>query len=128
VSVGPTEVATAIDEMPILMVVATQADGITSIEGAGELRLKESDRLHAMTEGLRRMGARVEELPDGVRVMGRTPLRTARVDAFGDHRVAMALAIAALGAESDPQIMGAESADVSYPGFFKQLEQVASAR
>ena len=124
---GAAEVAAAIDEIPILMVVATQAEGTTSIEGATELRVKESDRLHAMTEGLRRMGARIEELPDGVRVSGPTRLRPAPVDAHGDHRIAMALAIAALVADSPASIKGAESADVSYPGFYAQLEEVARA-
>lgn len=117
--------ASAVDEIPILMVVATQAEGTTSIDGAGELRVKESDRLRSMTEGLRRMGARVEELPDGVRIIGPTPLRTATVDAAGDHRVAMALGVAGLLAKGSIQIIGAASADVSYPGFFKQLGLVA---
>jgi 3-phosphoshikimate 1-carboxyvinyltransferase len=117
--------AAAVDEIPILMAVATQAEGTTSIDGAAELRVKESDRLKSMTDGLRRMGARVEELPDGVRIVGPTPLRPATVDAAGDHRVAMALAVAGLLAESPIQIVGAASADVSYPGFFKQLELVA---
>ncbi|HEY8738582.1 MAG TPA: 3-phosphoshikimate 1-carboxyvinyltransferase [Candidatus Dormibacteraeota bacterium] len=123
---GP-QVAAAIDEIPILMVVATQAAGTTSITGAAELRVKESDRLRAMADGLRRMGAMVEEFPDGVHVEGPTRLRPALIDAVGDHRVAMALAIAGLSAESPTQIVGAESADVSYPGFFQELERVASA-
>jgi len=127
IAVDGGQVAAAIDEIPILMVVATQAEGTTSIKGAGELRVKESDRLRAMADGLRRMGARVEEFPDGVRIEGPTRLRPATIDAFGDHRVAMALAVAGLNAQSPTQIVGAESADVSYPGFFAQLERVASA-
>jgi 3-phosphoshikimate 1-carboxyvinyltransferase len=123
---GP-QVAAAIDEIPILMVVATQAAGTTSITGAAELRVKESDRLRAMADGLRRMGAMVEEFPDGVHVEGPTRLRPALIDAVGDHRVAMALAIAGLTADGPTQIVGAESADVSYPGFFQELERVASA-
>jgi 3-phosphoshikimate 1-carboxyvinyltransferase len=121
------EVAAAIDEIPILMVIATQAEGVTTIEGAAELRFKESDRLTAMAEGLRRMGAEIEELPDGARVVGPTQLRPATVSAAGDHRVAMALAVAGLVAGSPAEIVGAESADVSYPGFFQQLELVADA-
>lgn len=127
IAIDGRQVAAAIDEIPILMVVATQAEGTTSIKGAGELRVKESDRLRAMADGLRRMGARVEEFPDGVRIEGPTRLRPATIDAFGDHRVAMALAVAGLNAQSPTQIVGAESADVSYPGFFAQLERVASA-
>jgi 3-phosphoshikimate 1-carboxyvinyltransferase len=123
--VGAHDVAAAIDEIPILMVVATQAEGTTSIEGAGELRVKESDRIQSMTDGLRRMGATVDVLGDSLKITGPTRLRSASVEAFGDHRVAMALAIAGLCAEGPPRINGAESADVSYPGFFKQLEALA---
>jgi len=123
--VGAEDVAAAIDEIPILMVVATQAEGTTSIEGAGELRVKESDRIHSMTDGLRRMGASIEVLGDSLLITGPTRLRSANVEAFGDHRVAMALAIAGLRAEGSSKINGAESADVSYPGFFRQLEVLA---
>jgi 3-phosphoshikimate 1-carboxyvinyltransferase len=124
-AIGANDVAAAIDEIPILMVVATQADGTTSIEGAGELRVKESDRIHSMTDGLRRMGATVEVFGDSLKITGPSQLRPANVDAFGDHRVAMALAIAGLWAGGSPRINGAQSADVSYPGFFTQLEMVA---
>lgn len=123
--VGANDVAAAIDEIPILMVVATQAEGTTRIEGAGELRVKESDRIHSMTDGLRRMGATVDVLGDSLEITGPARLRSASVEAFGDHRVAMALAIAGLCAEGSPRINGAESADVSYPGFFRQLEALA---
>jgi 3-phosphoshikimate 1-carboxyvinyltransferase len=124
-ALGANDVAAAIDEIPILMVVATQADGTTSIEGAGELRVKESDRIHSMTDGLRRMGATVEVLGDSLKITGPSRLRPASVEAFGDHRVAMALAIAGLCAQGSPRINGAESADVSYPGFFTQLGRLA---
>lgn len=123
--VGAEEVAAAIDEIPILMVVATQAEGITRIEGAGELRVKESDRITAMVQGLSRMGARIDVLGDSVVITGPTPLRPAKVESFGDHRVTMSLAIAGLAAHGTPAITDPESADVSYPGFFKQLEVVA---
>ncbi|HEY0491892.1 MAG TPA: 3-phosphoshikimate 1-carboxyvinyltransferase [Candidatus Dormibacteraeota bacterium] len=124
---GAADVAAAIDEIPILMVVATQARGTTVIEGAGELRFKESDRIRSMTEGLLRMGARIDVEGDSVRIIGPTRLRAAGVDAFGDHRVAMSLAIAGLAGERPPTISGAESADISYPGFFRQLERLAHA-
>lgn len=123
--IGANDVAAAIDEIPILMVVATQAEGTTSIEGAGELRVKESDRIYAMTDGLRRMGANVEVLGDSLKITGPTRLRPASVEAFGDHRVAMALAIAGLWSQGSARINGAESADVSYPGFYTQLERLA---
>ncbi|MDQ6885114.1 MAG: 3-phosphoshikimate 1-carboxyvinyltransferase [Candidatus Dormibacteraeota bacterium] len=123
--IGDKEVAEAIDEIPILMLAATQADGTSSIDGAAELRVKESDRLRAMADGLHRMGVDVEEFPDGVRITGPAVLRPAVVDAYGDHRVAMALAIAGLLGDRPTEIIGAESASVSYPGFFKQLAIVA---
>ena len=100
---------------------ATQAEGATRVTGASELRVKESDRLAAMADGLRRLGARVEEEADGMTVAGPTPLRAATVDAHGDHRIAMALAVAALTAAGPVQVTGAASVAVSYPGFFEAL-------
>ena len=124
IDLAPDEVAGAIDELPALMVVATQAHGVTIINGAGELRVKESDRIAAMVEGLRRMGARIDERPDGVSVYGPTTLHGAAVDTRGDHRIAMALAIAALVADGDTAIDDAECVAVSYPGFFHDLREV----
>ncbi len=115
------DVAQAIDEVPLLLAMATQAEGATRVTGAGELRIKESDRLAAMAEGLRRLGARVEEEADGMTVAGPTSLRAATVDAHGDHRIAMALAVAALTAGGPVQVSGAASVAVSYPGFFEAL-------
>ena len=115
------DVAQAIDEVPLLLAMATQAEGATRVTGAGELRVKESDRLAAMADGLRRLGARVEEEADGMTVAGPTPLRAATVDAHGDHRIAMALAVAALTAAGPVQVSGAASVAVSYPGFFQAL-------
>ena len=115
------DVAQAIDEVPLLLAMATQAEGATRVTGAGELRVKESDRLDAMAEGLRRLGARVEEEADGMTIVGPTPLRAATVDAHGDHRIAMALAVAALTAAGPVQVSGAASVAVSYPGFFEAL-------
>jgi 3-phosphoshikimate 1-carboxyvinyltransferase len=115
------DVAQAIDEVPLLLAMATQAEGATRVTGGGELRVKESDRLAAMAEGLRRLGARVEEEADGMTIAGPTPLRAATVDAQGDHRIAMALAVAALTAAGPVQVSGAGSVAVSYPGFFEAL-------
>jgi 3-phosphoshikimate 1-carboxyvinyltransferase len=115
------EVAQAIDEVPLLLAMATQAEGVTRVTGAGELRVKESDRLAAMAEGLRSLGARVEEEADGMTVAGPTRLRAATVDAHGDHRIAMALAVVALTAAGPVEIRGAASVAVSYPGFFEAL-------
>jgi len=114
-------IALLIDEIPILAVLATQAEGETHIREAGELRVKESDRLAALAHNLRAMGAAVEELPDGLVITGPTKLRGAAIDSFGDHRIAMAFAIAGLLADSPTTICAAECADVSFPGFFEMV-------
>jgi 3-phosphoshikimate 1-carboxyvinyltransferase len=119
----------AIDEVPILSVLGALAEGKTTIRGAGELRVKESDRLAKMAEGLRAMGAGVEELPDGLVLAGLAPgqkLRGAEIDSAHDHRIALAFAIAALAAEGPTTISGAEWADVSYPGFFSLLRRLGA--
>lgn len=116
-------VAQLIDEIPIIAIVGTQLEGGLEVRDAGELRVKETDRIAAVVENLRRMGADVEEFDDGFRV-GRSRLRGARVDSFGDHRIAMAFAIAGLLAEGETEIEGAECVDVSFPGFFDVLQNV----
>ncbi|HWV39299.1 MAG TPA: 3-phosphoshikimate 1-carboxyvinyltransferase [Vulgatibacter sp.] len=126
--VGPEEIPALVDEVPILAVVATQASGTTTIRGAGELRVKESDRLAGIAASLRRMGAAVDELPDGLAVHGPTPLAGAEVDAAGDHRLAMGLAVAGLAASGETRIQGAEWADVSFPGYFDVLAALATTR
>jgi len=113
-----------IDEIPILAVLATQAEGETHIRDAGELRVKESDRIAALVHNLRAMGAAVEELSDGLVITGPTKLRGAEIDSFGDHRIAMAFAIAGLLADSPTTICAAECADISFPGFFEALQCV----
>jgi 3-phosphoshikimate 1-carboxyvinyltransferase len=121
---GPL-IAQLIDELPVLAVVGSQAEGGLEIRDAGELRVKESDRIGATVRNLRAMGAEVEEFEDGLRVAGRTRLRGARLDAHGDHRIAMAFAVAALAAEGASEIEGArECVGVSFPEFFDLLESV----
>ncbi len=127
VTLGAKEVVAAIDEIPVLLAVATQAEGRTIIAGAAELRVKESDRIAGMAEGLRRMGASVDERPDGISVDGRRTLRGATVDSNGDHRIAMALAIAGLAAAGPTRIEDADCVSVSYPAFFATLSQVTHA-
>lgn len=117
--------AQVIDELPVLAVAATQAPGTSVISGAAELRVKESDRLYAMEEGLRAMGADITASEDGWVINGPRDLEGARVDSGGDHRVAMALAVAGLIADGKTEIEGAECADISYPGFFDDLESLA---
>ena len=95
IDLGAHDVAAAIDEIPVLLALATQADGITTINGAAELRLKESDRLEGMADGLARMGASVEQRHDGITVRGPSALRGATVQSNGDHRIVMAFAVAA---------------------------------
>jgi 3-phosphoshikimate 1-carboxyvinyltransferase len=123
VDVGADKVPALIDEVPALAVAATRAEGGFSVSGAGELRVKESDRIAALAEGLRAMGARVEERPDGLAIQGGLPLRGARVRAHGDHRIAMALSIAALAARGDSHVEDAECASVSFPEFYAYLER-----
>jgi 3-phosphoshikimate 1-carboxyvinyltransferase len=114
-----------VDEIPILALAATQADGRTIISGAKELRFKESDRLHGIASQLRRMGASIEEKPDGLEIKGPTPLSGAEVESFGDHRLAMALAVAGLSANGETMIRNADCASVSFPEFFEILDSLS---
>jgi 3-phosphoshikimate 1-carboxyvinyltransferase len=116
-------VPSLIDEVPALAVAGALAQGSFRISGAGELRVKESDRIAALAEGLGRLGAAVEERPDGLVVHGGRPLRGAQVSAQGDHRIAMALAVAALAVEGETEIEGADCVAVSFPEFFECLER-----
>ncbi|HMM20422.1 MAG TPA: 3-phosphoshikimate 1-carboxyvinyltransferase [Selenomonadales bacterium] len=125
VEVGPEAVPRLIDEIPILAVAAAVAEGDTRITGAGELRLKESNRLRAITLELRKMGARIEELPDGLAVKGPNALMGAAVASHRDHRIAMALAVAGLLAQGETRIADSECIDISFPGFGGLLRQVA---
>jgi 3-phosphoshikimate 1-carboxyvinyltransferase len=118
-------VARMIDELPLVAVLATRADGTTVVRGAGELRHKESDRIDAIVRNLRAMGAAIEALDDGFAVRGPCALRGARVDAFGDHRIAMAMAVAGLFAEGETTIDGAGSVRISWPGFFGEMRRLA---
>jgi 3-phosphoshikimate 1-carboxyvinyltransferase len=122
VRVFPAEVPSLIDEIPLLGIVATQARGITEVRGAEELRVKESDRIEALAQGLRAMGAEIETRPDGFVIEGPQKLSGARIKSLGDHRIAMAFSIAALVADGETQIEEPECVSVSYPGFFKDLE------
>lgn len=114
-----------IDELPLLAVVGSQIPGGIRIRDAGELRLKESDRLATTAQNLRAMGAEVEEFEDGLSVSGPTPLRGARIDSHGDHRIAMAFSIAALIAEGETEIDGSECVGISFPEFYGLLNSVA---
>ena len=128
IDVTADEVPSLIDELPILTVAGALASGTFRIAGAEELRVKESDRIAAMVEGLATMGARVEEHPDGLTIEGGPRLHGAAVRAHGDHRIAMSLAVAALAAGGgDTLIEGAECASVSFPEFFAVLDRAVGA-
>jgi 3-phosphoshikimate 1-carboxyvinyltransferase len=120
-TVDPALVPSLIDEVPALAAAAAFAEGPFTVTGASELRVKESDRLAALAEGLAALGVPVRELPDGLVVEGGSGLRGARVRSHGDHRIAMALAVLALAAEGASEIEGADCVGVSFPEFFAVL-------
>jgi 3-phosphoshikimate 1-carboxyvinyltransferase len=119
--IDPALVPSLIDEVPALAVAGAFASGRLEVTGAGELRHKETDRIAALTRGLTALGARVEERPDGLVVEGGAPLRGAQVDSEDDHRIAMALSIAALGARGASEVARGECVAVSFPSFYEVL-------
>ncbi|HTR44927.1 MAG TPA: 3-phosphoshikimate 1-carboxyvinyltransferase [Thermodesulfovibrionales bacterium] len=125
VSVGKELIPSLIDEFPILCVLASQAEGITEIRGAGELRVKESDRIKAIATELRKFGVDLEEYPDGIAIRGRAGLYGGEAESYGDHRIAMALTVAGLVAEGSTTIDNASCADISFPGFYDVLRRLA---
>src|SRR5947207_2840371 len=122
------EVAQLIDELPVLAVAGALASGTTIIRQAEELRVKETDRIAAIAHNLRVMGAQVLELSDGLEIHGPAPLRGGRVASFGDHRIAMAFAIAGLFADGETIVQNAECVEISYPGFNNAIEEFMSAK
>lgn len=118
------EIPNVIDELPILAVAGALAHGKTVISDAGELRVKETDRLAAIAINLRAMGAHVSETENGLEIYGGSPLQGARLSSFGDHRIAMSFAIAGLFADGDTTIQDTACVDTSYPSFFKTIEQI----
>lgn len=126
VSVTGEGIPSLIDEFPVLCVAAAFAEGTTLISGAAELRVKESDRITAVTTELRKMGVRIEEYPDGLSITGAERICGAEVESHGDHRIAMALAVAALAAEGTTGINGASAVEISFPEFFNTLKRLSS--
>jgi len=128
-TISGAQVAEMIDELPMLAALGPFTEKGIEIHDAQELRVKESDRIAALAEGLRQMGAKVEEFADGLRVEGRSAgkLHGAKVDPHGDHRIAMAVAVAALGAEGETVIRDADCVAVSFPDFFAALERLRGA-
>jgi 3-phosphoshikimate 1-carboxyvinyltransferase len=124
--IGGAEIPTLIDEIPVLAVAAALAEGKTVIRDAQELRVKESDRISAVADNLRRMGVTVDEFADGMEITGGSPLKGAEINSLGDHRIAMAFAIAGLFAEGETVIKGVECIETSYPGFIGEFERLQS--
>ncbi len=127
VRVSPEEIPAVIDELPILMVALALAEGESLISGAQELRVKETDRIRSMAEGLNALGGKVKELPDGCVIEGVKSFRGGRVQSYGDHRTAMALAIASLAARGEVTIEGVECVATSYPNFFKDFHTLKAS-
>jgi len=121
-SFGGENIVTMIDELPILAVAATQAQGTTVVRDAGELRVKETDRIATTVSELRKMGAQIDATDDGFIVDGPTTLRGAPVDSHGDHRLAMALTVAGLVADGPTTVYGAEVTADSFPSFETTLQ------
>ena len=119
--------AALIDEIPVLAVLGAASEEGLTIRDAAELRIKETDRISTVAENLHRMGVEAEELPDGLAIPGRQHFHAAELDSFGDHRIAMAFAIAALCADGESLIHGAEAASVSFPEFFETLRSLTVA-
>jgi len=123
--VEPDEVPLAIDELPLVALLGCFAEGETVVRGAGELRVKESDRIAAVVDGLRGLGADIEATADGFVVAGTSGLRGGIIEARGDHRMAMLGAVAGLASGEGVEVVGMEAAAVSYPGFAEDLALLA---
>jgi 3-phosphoshikimate 1-carboxyvinyltransferase len=125
-TVEAEEVPLAIDELPLVALLGCFAEGETLVRGAGELRIKESDRIATVVEGLRGLGAEIEALPDGFVVSGTGGLRGGRLDAHGDHRLALLGAVAGLASENGVEVVGMDAAEVSYPGFAEDVAELVA--
>lgn len=122
--ISPDLVPLAIDEFPILCVASACADGVTKIQGARELRYKESDRIHAIALGLRSLGIEVEESSDGMTIVGQGTFEGGRIDSLGDHRIAMSFAVGALRARNAVEILNCDNVETSFPTFVQQSRSV----
>ena len=125
VSITGDEVPEIIDELPLIAILATFAEGRTDVRGASELRVKESDRIESIASNLRSMGGQIETFEDGFSIEGPQLLKGGKINPHGDHRIAMAFSIAALQAQGPTEIRDADCVNVSYPGFFTTLQKLA---
>ncbi|MCU0750177.1 MAG: 3-phosphoshikimate 1-carboxyvinyltransferase, partial [Akkermansiaceae bacterium] len=123
-----SEVPNLIDEIPVIAVAAALASGKTIIRNARELRVKETDRITTVVDNLRKMGAEVQEFEDGMEIEGGHPLHGADIESFGDHRIAMAFAIAGLFAKGETIIRNTDCVNTSYPGFAHHLDAIRQER
>ncbi|MEI4828445.1 3-phosphoshikimate 1-carboxyvinyltransferase [Bacillus sp. FJAT-53711] len=124
IEIGGDMIPRLIDEIPIIALAATQADGITIIKDAHELKVKETNRIDTVVEELTKLGARIEATDDGMIIYGQTPLKGNTVNSHGDHRIGMMLAVAGCIAEGETLIQDAEAVEVSYPSFFEEIEKL----
>ncbi len=124
VTIGPELVPNVIDELPLIALLATQAEGETVVTGAAELRVKESDRIKAIVQNLRNWGAHIEDRPDGFGVHGPTRLKGGKVETFHDHRIAMMMSVAGLIADSPAWLDDEQCLDISFPGFLAVLKKL----
>ena len=125
-TISSADTAALIDEIPVLAAIAPYSENGLDVRDARELRVKESDRIASVATNLRKMGAEVEERPDGLRIPGRQTLHGAELDSVGDHRIAMAFAVAALRAQGETLITNSDAAGVSYPTFFEDLRAITT--
>jgi 3-phosphoshikimate 1-carboxyvinyltransferase len=123
--IAGADTAALIDEIPVLAAIASYSESGLEVRDGKELRVKESDRIAAVATNLRKMGAEIEERPDGMKIPGGQQLHGAKLDSLGDHRIAMAFAVAALRAEGETTMHGADAAGVSYPNFFNELGRIS---
>ena len=126
IKVDPRDIPLAIDELPLLALLGTQAQGETRVEGAGELRVKESDRIAVTVSQIAAIGGKIQELSHGFVVRGPVKLQGGKANSHGDHRMAMLLTLAGLISEKGVELIGAQAVGVSYPKFFQDLEIHAS--
>ncbi len=128
IEIGADEIPAVIDELPLVALLAAKANGISKITGAGELRVKETDRISAIVEEFHKLGIAIEELDDGFIIDGRQTwhLEDSQLDSHGDHRIGMVMAVAALLVKQPMTLAGADSINISYPEFFDDLATLIS--
>ena len=124
INIDKTDIPSIIDELPMLALIATQAEGITRVSGAEELRVKESDRIRAICKNLKEIGADVIEKSDGFIIKGNTKLKSGKIDTFNDHRIAMTFHIASIVSGKDIVVNNKECVNISFPNFYKTLENI----